>query len=444
MLKRVLSITIAATIVASLFVGCGSKEVKKDGDQAASAPAAQKGKNVTIKMSDWLETEEATKGIFKTMIDSFQKNNPNIKVETTGIPFNNYKDQVLIALSSGDTPDVIQGNSQMMSAFDGAQGLAPLEGLIKKDVIDDIFPNNLAGTTFGGKIKALSWVPHPIALFYNKDLFQKAGLDPEKPPKTWDEMVDYAKKISALKKDKDGNQVYGLGIEDGKESHAGAAFIGIMYSFGGEFVSKDGKVTFDNPGTKEALKFIKDMVAGGIMPPSVVIKDIRGLFAAGRVGICFDGDMGRGVFRTSSGKGTEFDKIMGVATMPVGKTGKSETVYTEHQIAIGSSSKNKPEAAMLVEHLLGKDMALEYHKAYASMSARKSIAALPEMNEDNYMKVFNEQSKTARPLPVTSNMFDNACLEITKGMERITLTNEDIDKVVKDVQASIEKIYSGK
>ncbi len=116
---------------------------------------------VSIRMSNWLEMEAATQNIFKQMIAEFEKQNPKIKVETVGIPFNQYKDQVLIMNSSGDAPDVIMGNSQMMVAFNGAKALAPLKGLLSSTTIADIFPNNLQGTSEG---HLLGSSPHRLVL----------------------------------------------------------------------------------------------------------------------------------------------------------------------------------------------------------------------------------------------------------------------------------------
>ncbi len=448
MLKRFLAVSMIFVFCVSMLIGCGQnsdaskQETNSNGEATAAGTqnnsAAEK---VTIRMSNWLETEESTKEIFKKLMDDFMTANPNIKVETVGVPFAQYKDQVLIACSSGNPADVIMGNSQMMVAFNGAKSLEPLEKLIKSETISDFYGNNLAGTTFNGKIMALPWAPHPNAMFWNKDLFKLAGLDPEKAPATWEEMVAAAAKIAALGKDKDGNQIYGIGYANSKESHAGTVFIGLMYAFGGKFQDESGKVTFDSTATKDAMQYLGDLAAKNIMPTGVEQKSVRSLFASGRLGICFDGDMGRGTFRSISGKGAEFDKSMGVAIIPANKTGRSETVYTEHQLGIAAESKNKEAAAALIEYLVGKEAMLNYHKAYGTLSARKSIAALPEMNEDDYMKVFNKQSETASPLPANNPMFDKACLEIIKGVERVTMNNDDIPTVIGDVQKKIQELY---
>ena len=84
---------------------------------------------------------------------------------------------------------------------------------------------------------------------------------------------------------------------------------------------------------------------------------------------------------------------------------------------------------------------VKYHKSNAVLSARKSIATLPEMNEDEFMEVFNKQSETASPLPATNAMFDNAMNEVTKGIERIVVNNEDIAVVLEETNKTIREMY---
>lgn len=408
---------------------------------AVAQPAPSSGEKVTITMSNWLEAEEATAGIFKEMLDDFMAENPDIIVESTAIPFTQYKDQVLIAGASGNPADVIMGNSTMMPAFQGAGILAQLDGLVSQEVIDDIYPGYLAGTTYNGKVMALSWAPHPIAMYYNKELFEKAGLDPETPPTTWDEMTEAGRAIAALGQDEDGNILYGLGFSTGKIAQTGTLTNGVLYAFGGQFLDDDGNVSIVNDANVEALAWLKQITDDGINPAGLEIAELRGLFATGQIGILFDGDMGRNTFRESSGLGTAFDEKMGVAIVPAGKTGRSETIYTEHQIGIAEKSEHKEAAAKLVEYLLGKEAMTKYHKSNAIISARESIATLSEMNEDYFMEVFNKQSETASPLPATNAMFDNAMNEMNKGIERIIINNEDIETVLKETEDIIKGLY---
>lgn len=454
-MRKKLSVLLSTVLIIGLMLtACGSQTnetTDTEGNSSSEATADEApadtgntsgGETVTITMSNWLEAEEATADIFQEMLNDFMAQNPDIIVESTAIPFTQYKDQVLIAGASNNAPDVIMGNSTMMPAFNGAGLLADLEGLVSQELIDDIFPGYLAGTTYDGKIMALSWAPHPIAMYYNTELFEKAGLDPENPPTTWEEMTEAGRAIAALGQDEAGNTIYGLGFSTGKIAQTGTLTNGVLYAFGGQFLDENGEVSIVTEENIEALTWLKQMVDEKVNPSGLEIKDLRGLFAAGQIGILFDGDMGRNAFRASSGLGEAFDEKMGVAIVPVGATGRSETIYTEHQIAISANSPHKEAAAKLIEYLLGQEAMLKYHQSNAVISARESIASLPEMNEDYFMEVFNKQSETASPLPATNAMFDNAMNEMNKGIERIIINNEDIKTVLTETEAIIKEMYS--
>ena len=435
MIKRIVAVILAGLLSLTTLVGC-----KKSSD-TKSTGSEDSGQAVTIQMSDWLETESATTQIFKNLLTDFQSKNPNIKVDTVGYPFNNYKDQLMVASSSGNAPDVMQANSQMVAALNGAGIAAPLSSLISKDVVSDYSAAEIQGCTFNGKLVSIPWVTFPLALYYNKDLFKQAGLNPDNPPKTWSEMMTDATAIANLKKDASGNQLYGLAVEDAKQSHAGATFYTVIYSFGGQLMDKKGNVTFNSSETKAALQWLKDGVTSKIIPSGLEIKDIRGIFAQGRVGMCIDGSMAVSVFEQQSGKGKDFDKDFGVTTIPTNKTNKSETVYTEHQLLISQQSKNKTAAAKLIEYLVSKDALEMYHKTSGITSARKSIMNLSEMNDTDFIKVFNKQLQTASPLPATFSTYDDAMLDVTKCMEQITLGNQSVDSAVQDTQKKIDSLY---
>jgi multiple sugar transport system substrate-binding protein len=408
----------------------------------SSTEAAKSGKPVEITFANWISVEDGTKEAYNRIIGEFEKTHPNIKVKSIGIPFAQFKDQVLVSSAGGNPPDVTMSNQNFTPAFVGAKVPAPINDLLGVDMVNDIVDGSKAGVTFDGKVMAMPWAPHPSALFWNKSLFKKAGLDPEKPPATWDEMVQAAKKIAALGKDDKGTTIYGIGETGASDSYTGNMLLRISYSFGGKFVDDQGNIVYDQ-GTalKDSLSYMKDMINNKISPKGAAMADLRPMFATGALGMLIDGDFGRTNFRNMSGKGAEFDKEWGVTTVPTGKTGKSETFFTEHQLIVSAGSKNKDEAAEFVKFLVSKEAMDIYHKLNGVMSSRKSIAALPDMNEDGYSKVFNEQMKTASALPATNPKFDNAMKNSTDMIVIVTEGGKSPDEAISTVIPKIKELY---
>ncbi|NOU91681.1 extracellular solute-binding protein [Paenibacillus sp. LMG 31456] len=437
-MNKIIIGTAAVSLMATM-TGCstgGNTAPVKD------AGGSKDGKPVEITFANWISVEDATKDAYTKLIADFEQKHPTIKVKSLGIPFAQFKDQVLVNSAGGTPPDVTMANQNFTAAFAGANITESLEEALGKEYVDDIVAGSKAGVTYSGKVMAMPWAPHPNALFWNKTLFKKAGLDPEKPPKTYDELISYAKKIAALGKDEKGNPIYGIGENSSTESYTGNMLLRTTLSYGGKFVDDKGAVVYDQGSAlKDTLAYYKDMINNKVSPKGAAMKDLRGMFANGTLGILIDGDFGRSSFRTMSGKGEAFDKEWGVSIVPIGKTGRSETVFTEHQLIITKAGKQKTAAAELVKYLVSKDAMQIYHKTNGVMSSRKSIAALPEMNEDDYAKVFNEQMKTASPLPAANPKFDNAMKESSDMIVLVTEGNKSPEEAITTVMSKIKDLY---
>jgi multiple sugar transport system substrate-binding protein len=422
-------------MIAAIAFGGGQQE-------GAPSPEAA-GAKVTITFSTWTITEETFGHPIQVILGKFQEAHPNVEIDILGVPFAQYKDQLVIAATGGNPPDVIHGNSQTMISYYGLDLLEPLGSLAPKSLIDDIFPSNLKGVTFDGKIMAMPWAPHPNPLLYNKALLQKAGLDPEKPPKEWADLDRMARQVAKIGTDADGNRIWGLAIANAKQSHSGVVFMANVLAHGGSYFDETGtKPTINTTPMKEAFREMKSWADDDIMPVGVWQVDIRGLFSAQRLGFNTDFEGARGIYRKNSGMDEAFDKILGAAVMPRSPvTGRSETVFTEHELAVAKASKHKEIAMDLVEHFIGKEMMIYYHGTNGVLSARKSIAALPEMR-DPFTDVYIKQLETATPLPARHPAYDNAMLLITKALERVLANNEDVNTVLEDVQKKIAELYS--
>ncbi|MGW1069740.1 ABC transporter substrate-binding protein [Streptomyces aureus] len=137
--------------------------------------------------------------------------------------------------------------------------------------------------TVDGKIYGVPRTGYSMGLIYNKALFKKAGLDPDKPPATWEELRADAKKIAALGKGTVGYADYSA------QNQGGWHFTAEVYSQGGNVVSEDGKkATVDTPEGKAVLQNLKDMRwADNSMGSKqlLVINDVQQMMGAGKLGM---------------------------------------------------------------------------------------------------------------------------------------------------------------
>ncbi len=188
----------------------------------------------------------------------FNEVQDSIFVDATPIPWNEHERKILTAVLSGDPPDVV---SQFVPVVKWASRLAlePLDRFIEASDLDttDFFPalwNEMGwqGRTFALPINSTSY-----ALFYNKALFREAGLDPERPPQTWDEVIAAAERLSERG-------------ENGRLTR-----VGFVPDYGNlpttqlmawqqdaDFLSPDGRtVRLDTPAMRQSLQWIADFYA---------------------------------------------------------------------------------------------------------------------------------------------------------------------------------------
>lgn len=137
-------------------------------------------------------------------VTEFNRTHPNIIVEPTPLPWNEHEKKILTSILSEDPPDLVFLVTPV-AKWATRLALTPLDDLIKRDSFDSsiFFPALWNEMRFHNNIYALPLYSNSYAFFYNKRLFREAGLDPEKPPKTWNEVREYTAKLN--KRNKQGN-----------------------------------------------------------------------------------------------------------------------------------------------------------------------------------------------------------------------------------------------
>ncbi|MDR1808243.1 MAG: sugar ABC transporter substrate-binding protein [Propionibacteriaceae bacterium] len=176
-------------------------------------------------------------------------------------------------------------------------------------------------------------------LFYNKDLFTQAGLDPDQPPTTWAEMKAAAEAITAL-----GNGNYGYYFPGSGSGWNLFTFTPFIWANGGDVLTGDGAnqtATLDTTEVKEALAFYRELWESGVIPESAQTDDgtdILTMFAAGKIGM-----LANGSFAYSELTANYPDVNFGITPIP-GKDGGSASFAGGDTIAITAATKNADAA----------------------------------------------------------------------------------------------------
>lgn len=423
----------AAALVASVVTGgCGSN--------AANENAAD-GK-VELNFTNWISSEQATIPAYNAMVAEFEKKNPNIKIKTTTLPFNQIKDQLLVAAAGGRAPDVAQVKQEWVPSLQATKVLAPADKALGEATMKDFYPSLLRKDQGTGETVSVPWAPSVVQLYYNKKLLQKAGAGTQ-PPATWTQMLQMSRKVAALGKNEQGNQVYGVGISDKKLEGAGYFLLPWLWNQGGELLTDGGAVAFNSPQNVAALTEIGRLFREKIAPAGVEIKDLRNLFAQGQLGFYLDIEAAVGIHDKASPQGAKFRADYGVAALPGQTAGRGRTFYTQHDLVLFKNSKHPKEAAAFVDFLSGPEGLRVYNanKGF-KLPGRESAAKIEFYStpESEVLKPFIAALPSAEPLPATNAKFTTAMESLASAVTRVQI-GENPQSVVQGTADVLSKAY---
>jgi sn-glycerol 3-phosphate transport system substrate-binding protein len=216
-----------------------------------------------IQLSFWYPVDVG--GGLAKVIDSlagdFNKAHADIQVTATYTgSYDVTLQKIQAAKLAGTLPDLAVTEISSVPVL-GALGAAqPLDDLIAasggKQFLDRFWPSMLLNCVYNGKVYGVPFQRSTPVMYYNKDAFVEAGLDPEHPPLTWEELVNVAQKLTR----RDGDRTTRWGLELPLEAF-NWFYYALTYSNGGETLSSDGtKVLWDQPKNIESLQFWYDLV----------------------------------------------------------------------------------------------------------------------------------------------------------------------------------------
>jgi len=390
---------------------------------------------VTVRFATYGLLEQATTEVFKKMAAGFEAANKDLKIEFVNFPYLELKQQVLVMASAGDYVDVIHGERPWLNTFVASGYMAEMDQLFDPNYLKDFYPNILDDMRNNGKLYAIPWLVTPFVLYYNKELFTKAGLNPSAPPKTYDEVVAYAAKLAALK-DKDGNSVYGAGETTASVPVSGDSILRVLYSFGGGIWDSKGNVAVDTKGNVDAFKYLKTLYDNKYNVEVAKLKDLRNLFAIGRLGMYFDQLWG---ISGAIAINPDIKPKIGVAPPPATSATKGLSTLEAHMLCIMRDSKHKKEAARFVEYITSKDVMVNYYSIVRFIAPRESINLLPELNDD-FIKPVKTSITQCKPMAKQHPNMESAFLELCSAAQKVTVGKVSPETVVKELDAKLKEI----
>jgi len=395
---------------------------------AGLAPSVRAQAPVTLKIAypawDTSAQQAAVTGIFA----EYEKQNPNVKIEVLSLPFPVLRQRLVVAARAGDPPDVAYVDGRWVPEMAAPGLLTDITANVARLDRSDWFAEPWKGATLGGRIFAVPDRIDPWLVYYNTELFQKAGIATF--PKTMEQLAEAAVKIT-------GDGVYGWGLIGAKDASLISRYINFLYAFHGDLLTADGKKSaFAQPNSVAALRFYTDLlVKHKAAQPSAMangLNDVNQLFMTGRVGMIIDGPWRQGSLREQAP-----NLKWAVAQLPpaAGKTPRYLTSSWYYTLFKGG--KNPDAAFRFVEFLLRPE---NMARSVVTLPARKSAAADPRFASVQY-KPWVEAIPNAIPFTSTDKFTEIADV-VGDAVQQVLGGRADAEKAAAEASRRIDAIVA--
>lgn len=380
-MKKRLSLSIFAVLLSliatSLLTACGGTSSDK------------------ITLSYWIWDKNQAPAV-QTIADDFHKANPNISVDVEVTPYKNhaYFTKLETAITGGKGPDVFWMNGPNFVKYASNGVLQPLDDQLKTDNVSlSNYPQALVDLySWNGKHYALPKDFDTIGLWYNKALFDAAGVKYPDTTWTWDTLTTAAKKLSDPKKG-----VFGIGAAMDSQQN----FYNTILQNGGYIISPDKKKSgYDDPASVGGLKFWTDLIHAGASPSEQAMADTDpfDLFESGKIAMYYGGSWDAIAFAQNAYTKDKVD----VAVLPQGK--QRATVIHGLGNVVNAKSAHPQEAAKFAEYLGSRSAAEIQAKTGTVIPAYNGsqtawINAYPTF----HVQIYLDELAYAYPYPVSKN-----------------------------------------
>ena len=404
----------------------------------SSGESAAPGEKVTLRMSIVAGTDEMP--AWQGIVDAFNKSQSRIEVKLERLPgsWNEYIQKVTAQIAAGDPPDIGRmgvAYMPMFSAKGQLEDLAPyMQDLDPSQYYDAAMDQYMQD----GKMFGMPVGIYTLAMYYNKDMFEKAGVTP--PPADWNHawtFSDLSEAAQKLTSGKGANKQYGIYVNLNPERD-----IQYLWSNGGGLISDDKtKAVINSPESKEALTFLQDMIKNGYSPTPAETQTTPPdqLFLSGKLGMLVEGQW----MMPSFSKINNFK--WGVAPIPVGSTGQAVTPNYVDAYVVFKGSKHPQEAAEALKFFVSEEAEnILVDKNIGGIPVLKSVAEARKADMFNPLSpeekdVWYQSIEVSRKLPFTTNWQE--LMNITmKKMDLVGLNQLDAAQAADQLAPELDKL----
>ncbi len=338
-----------------------------------------------ITLTYWQTYNDDENALFAELVQEYQTAHPGVTIKTTRLPFMGAEPKILTALATRTTPDIARVDGSFVPKLATRNALTNLDEIGLGGIKKDLHPVALSSCEVNGATYALPEQVNGLCLFYNKDLFRRAGLDPKDPPDSWAEFITVGRKLT----DPEAG-VFGFGMRNSLWWT-----FPFFNTYGAPFLNEDGtRCVLNGEKGVEAFQLKVDLyrkykIEGGGWRAGGVRDDMG--FQNGKYGMIFSGPW---AVKTLQAAGIDF----GVGLIPRGPAGTSTNVGG-NDLIIFRSCEHPKQALEFLTFMAGEEVQTRWANELGQIPVNVKAEPHLDFEKHPYLKVFVEQMKTAIPRP---------------------------------------------
>jgi multiple sugar transport system substrate-binding protein len=363
------------------LAGCGGGPQSNPAVQGNSAGSGKEYNGPKVTLQFWNGFTGGDGPFIRRMVEQFSSENKNIQVSMNIIAWDSYYQKVPTAVSSGNGPDVGIMHCDQLGTNAARSVIIPLDDVAKTlDLKEsDFYPTAWQAGIYNGKRYGIPLDMHPLALYYNKDLLAKAGMD--EPPQTKGEYMQVCKELKA--KGIQGSWVSPFFFTGSLQ------FMSLLWQYGGDLYNSDTtRATFNSDAGVDALSWLVSLVKDGYSPKNVAQDAEYTAFQNGKNALHWNGIWNIALFSTLE------DLNWGVAPLP--KIGGQGGAWSNtHQFVMMTQQDPDPNKQAASKYFINwmSQHSLEWAKS-AKIPARKSVR-----DSADFKKALPQEYELTKELP---------------------------------------------
>lgn len=404
--------------------GAAPSETPNESDNGGTAAQSE-----PVELEFWTIALQPTfNDYFNGLIAEFEAAHENVTVKWSDFPFDAITQKLLTSTASGDSPDVVNLNTEFASQMGTKGALTDLNGLLSDEEKAVYFDGIFSSTVIDDKAYALPWYTGTEVLFMNKKIVEEAGLDPANPPQTREELADWARTV----KEKTGKTGYAVQL------------VSKLLPIDGIPILNDDKTAaaFNTPEMVSMIETLQGLMEEGLVvkEDAEFSKQIQ-FYSAEQTAFVLAGPTFINFIKTSAPD--VYENTIAVS-LPTGKAGLR--LSNSMNIVVPSKTKHPEEAAEFAKFITNAANQTAFSKVANTLPSTKESVEDPFFKESDgsleaEAKLASSQSLTeATDYMVGVPNAGDINSAIARGLQDILLNGKDIQATLDSVETEVNNI----